>query len=204
MIAIVDYEGGNLASVLRALQYLGYEAAITADPGTIRTADHVIVPGVGSAQAAMRVMRARGFDELLRCDVLDAGTPLLGICIGVQIIFEHSEEEDTACLGFVEGHVKRFPAGELKVPQIGWNQVDFVREHPVFDGVESGRSFYFVNSYHPVPASEDVVFATTRYGVEFASVVGRDNLVATQFHLEKSGKTGLRMLDNFCRWDGTL
>ena len=204
MIAIVDYEGGNLASVLRALEYLKHDAVITADPDTIRGADHVIFPGVGSAQAAMRIVRERGFDTLLRTDVLEAGTPLLGICIGVQIIFEHSEEEDTECLGFVEGSVRKFPAGELKVPQIGWNQVEFIKEHPIFEGVESGRSFYFVNSYSPVPASDDVVYAKTEYGVEFASVIAKDSLVATQFHLEKSGKTGLKMLDNFCRWDGTL
>ena len=208
MIAIVDYEGGNLASVLRALEYLGHEAEITADPDRIRGAERVIFPGVGSAQATMRNLKASGLDALLRDDVYAAGKPLLGICIGVQIIFEHSQEEDTPCLGLLPGRVERFHGevgGEqLKVPQIGWNQMHFARNHPLFRGVEDGSSFYFVNSYHPVPADESLVFGKTTYGVKFASVVGKGNLVATQFHLEKSGKVGLAMLDNFCNWDGTL
>ena len=210
MIAIVDYEGGNLASVLRALEYLGHEAKITADAGEIRSAERVIFPGVGSAQATMRNLKATGLDTLLREDVYAAGKPFLGICIGVQIIFEHSEEERYRLSGAsLKGRVSRSSPPDvgderLKVPQIGWNQMHVAREHPLFAGVENGSSFYFVNSYHPVPADESLVFGTTTYGVEFASVVGKGNLVATQFHLEKSGKVGLAMLDNFCNWDGTL
>ena len=208
MIAIVDYEGGNLASVQRALEYLGHPSEITANHDTIRTAERVIFPGVGSAQATMRNLKAKGLDTLLRDEVFAKGTPLLGICIGVQIVFEHSEEEDTDCLGLLPGVVKRFPheinGDVLKVPQIGWNQVHFQKTHPIFAGVEDGCSFYFVNSYHPVPADNSLVFATTTYGTEFSCVVGKNNLVATQFHLEKSGKVGLAMLDNFCKWSGTL
>jgi len=208
MIAIVDYQGGNLASVLRALDHLGHEATITADPDVIRRADRVIVPGVGAARATMRNLRAAGLDAVLRDEVYARGVPLLGICIGVQIIFDHSDEEDTDCLGLLPGRVVRFPTevngARLKVPQIGWNQVHFRTPHPIFAGVPDGSSFYFVNSYHPVPATNEVIYATTEYGVEFASVVGRNNLVATQFHLEKSGEPGLKMLDNFCRWNGTL
>lgn len=208
MIAIVDYEGGNLTSVLRALEFLGHEAVITADHHTIRSAERVIFPGVGSAQATMRNLRETGLDTVLRDDVCARGTPFLGICIGVQIVFEQSEEENTTCLGLVSGSVVRFPNeinGErLKVPQIGWNQVRHRRKHPLFFGVPDGQSFYFVNSYHVVPANDDVVFAQTTYGIDFPSVIGQDNLVATQFHLEKSGDAGLRMLDNFCRWNGKV
>ena len=209
MIAVIDYAAGNLASVLRALEHLGHPAAITWDPDAIRKADRVILPGVGAARATMHNLRDRGLDVLLREEIYPRGTPFLGICIGVQVIFDHSEEEDTPCLGIVKGRVKRFPAGtrdgeRLKIPQIGWNQVEFRKPHPIFTGIEHGQSFYFVNSYYAVPTSDEVVYATTTYGVEFASVIGQNNLVATQFHLEKSGPVGLRMLDNFCRWDGKL
>jgi len=208
MIAILDYEGGNLASVLRALDHTGFDACITWDFETIRRADHVILPGVGAAKATMHHLRTRGLDKLIREEVIGGGIPFLGICIGVQVIFGSSEEEAAECLGILPGSVRRFPSvcgGEqLKVPQIGWNQVRFSKPHPIFAGVEDGTSFYFVNSYYPVPASEELVYAKTTYGVEFASVVGKGNLVATQFHLEKSGVPGLRMLENFCRWDGSL
>ena len=207
MIAIIDYEGGNLASVLRALDYLGHEARITADTAQVSAADRVIFPGVGSAQATMRNLRASGLDAVI-ADVVAAGTPFLGICIGVQVIFEHSEEEDTTCLGLVPGRVQRFPSevgGErLKIPQIGWNQVSYTKPHPLFVGAPDGQAYYFVNSYRPVPDDDSVVFATASHGVEFLCVIGQRNLVATQFHLEKSGEMGLKMLENFCRWDGEL
>jgi len=207
MIAIIDYEGGNLASVQRALDYLGHDAHITADAAHVSAADRVIFPGVGSAQATMRNLRASGLDAVI-ADVVAAGTPFLGICIGVLVIFEHSEEEDTTCLGLVSGRVQRFPSevgGErLKVPQIGWNQVAYAKPHPIFADVPDGQAFYFVNSYRPVPSDESVVFATANHGVDFPCVIGQKSLVATQFHLEKSGEMGLKMLDNFCRWNGEL
>ena len=130
---------------------------------------------------------------------------MLGICIGVQIIFERSEENNAECLGLLSGTVRRFPTESgLKIPQIGWNAVAFAKPHPLFAGVDDGSEFYFVNAYHPEPADAAEVYATTEYGVRFASVVGQRNLVATQFHLEKSGEVGLKMLDNFCRWNGRL
>jgi len=203
MIAIVEYEAGNLPSVLRAVEHLGHAARITGDPDEIRRADRVIFPGVGAAGATMADLRRTGLGDVLVNDVFRAGKPMLGICIGVQIVFEHSEEDDADCLGILPGRVRRLPRQEgLKVPQIGWNQVWQRRPHPILAGVPDGAEFYFVNSYYPDPASDDLVLATTEYGVDFASVVGRANLVATQFHLEKSGPVGLKMLDGFCRWDG--
>jgi imidazole glycerol-phosphate synthase subunit HisH len=205
MIAIIDYRAGNLQSVLRALEHLGHDAGITDDLQTIRSAERVIFPGVGAAGATMQNLRDLKLDTLLRDEIFPSGTPMLGICIGVQIIFDRSEEDDAACLGILPGCVKRFDERHgLKIPQIGWNQVAFQQHHPVFEGLADGSHFYFVNSYHPAPDDASVIYATTEYGDRFASVVGSGNLVATQFHLEKSGAIGLKMLDNFCRWDGTL
>ncbi len=205
MIAIIDYRAGNLTSVLRAVRHLGHEAEITDNAETIRAAERVIFPGVGAAGETMENLRNLGLDELLKKDVFEAGKPLLGICIGVQVIFERSEENNATCLGLLPGEIQRFRTGpELKIPQIGWNTVNFKKAHPIFAEVPDGAEFYFVNSYYPIPASAEHVFATTEYGCSFASVVGAGNLVATQFHLEKSGHVGLQMLDNFCRWDGSV
>ena len=203
MIAIVDYRAGNLTSVLRAVEGLGLDGRITDDADAIRGAERVIFPGVGAAGETMRNLRRLGLDDVLANDVYAAGTPMLGICIGIQILFERSEEDDAACLGLLAGRVRRYPdTPGLKVPQMGWNQVEFVKSHPLFEGIESGSEFYFVNSYYPVPADPAHVLGRTEYAVSFASVVGCRNLVATQFHLEKSGRVGLRMLRNFCEWDG--
>jgi glutamine amidotransferase len=205
LIAIVDYRAGNLTSVLRAVRRLGHEAEITDNPDRIRSAERVIFPGVGAAGETMANLRRLGLDRVLKEDVFRAGKPMLGICIGVQIIFERSEENDATCLGLLPGQVRRFKGGlGLKVPQIGWNAVEFIEPHPVTEGVPSGAEFYFVNSYFPVPAQSTLTFGFTEYGERFASVVGYGNLIATQFHLEKSGRVGLSMLDNFCRWDGRL
>ncbi len=204
MIAIVDYRAGNLTSVLRAVRHLGHPAEITDDPARIRAAERVIFPGVGAAGETMANLTRLGLDLCLRDEVFRAGKPMLGICIGVQIIFERSQENDARCMGLLPGEVRRFPAGPLKVPQIGWNAVRPVRPHPLFAGVPDGAEFYFVNSYYPVPRDTERVVAHTDYGVRFASVVAQGNLVATQFHLEKSGRVGLKMLDNFCRWDGRM
>jgi len=205
MIAIIDYRAGNLSSVLCAVEHLGHEAVITGDLDAIRSAERVIFPGVGAAGSTMENLRALGLDTLLRDEIYPSGVPMLGICIGIQIIFETSEEDDAACLGILKGTVKRFPESlGLKIPQIGWNQVTFTRPHMIFDGVPDGSHFYFVNSYRPAPASEEVVHATTEYGETFPSVVAKGNLAATQFHLEKSGEAGLKMLENFCRWDGVV
>lgn len=203
MIAIVDYRAGNLTSVARALEHLGHRCEITDRAERIRAADRVILPGVGAAGATMENLRALDLVNVLRDDVARAGKPFLGICIGIQVLLDHSEEDRIDCLGIISGEVTRYPSAvdghPLKVPQIGWNRVRQSRAHPVFAGVPDNTHFYFVNSYYPVPTDPAVVIATSDYGVEFTAAVARDNVIATQFHLEKSGAAGLRLLDNFCR-----
>ena len=203
MIAIVDYKAGNLTSVARALEHLGHRCEVTNRPESVRAADRVILPGVGAAGATMESLHALGLDEVLSNDVARAGKPFLGICIGIQVLLDRSEEDDARCLGIIAGRVVRFPAAvdgrPLKVPQIGWNHVRQVRPHPIFHGVPDDSHFYFVNSYYPIPDDSALTIAISDYGVPFCAAIARDNVIATQFHLEKSGAAGLRMLDNFCR-----
>jgi len=204
MIAIVDYRAGNLTSVKRALEHLGHRRCeITDDPDKIRAAERVILPGVGAAGATMENLRALGLAEVLARDVAAAGKPFLGICIGIQVLFACSEEDSATCLGIVPGEVRRYPNSmdgrPLKVPQIGWNRVRQVRQHPIFAGVPDGAHFYFVNSYYPVPSDPSMAIAECEYGVPFVAAIACDNVIATQFHLEKSGAAGLKLLDNFCR-----
>ena len=203
MIAIVDYNAGNLTSVKLALDHLGAGSEITRAPARILAAERVIFPGVGSAGAAMQNIRALGLADVLR-QVVQQGTPFLGICLGTQIIFEASEEDGgVQGLGILDGTVKRFHPTNLadKVPQIGWNSVTFIKPHPLLEGIESDSEFYFVHSYYPAPADRTSVLGETEYaGVRFASVVVRDNLAATQFHPEKSGRLGLQVLKNFLTW----
>ena len=203
MIAIVDYKAGNLTSVARALEHLGHQCEITDRPERVRAASRAILPGVGAAGATMENLRALGLDTALRDGVIGAGKPFLGICIGIQVLFDRSDEDNARCLGVIAGHVARFPAAvdgrPLKVPQIGWNRVRQTRAHPIFRGVPNNTHFYFVNSYYPVPDDPAATIATSDHGVPFCAAIARGNLVATQFHLEKSGAAGLRLLDNFCR-----
>ncbi len=203
MIAIVDYRAGNLTSVARALEHLGHECGITDQADKIRAADRVILPGVGAAGATMENLHRLGLDRVLRDDVIGTGKPFLGICIGIQILMERSEEDGAPCLGVVAGEVRRFPQAvdgvPLEVPQIGWNRVHQIRAHPIFSGVDDNSHFYFVNSYYPVPADPSVTIAIAQHGVTFCAAIARGSLVATQFHLEKSGEPGLRVLDNFCK-----
>jgi imidazole glycerol-phosphate synthase subunit HisH len=204
LIAIVDYKAGNLTSVARALEHLGHRCEITDRPEKVRAAERVILPGVGAAGATMENLRALGLDECLRNDIAKKGTPFLGICIGIQVLMDHSDEDGGVdCLGIVHGRVVRFPNSidgrPLKVPQIGWNRVHQERAHPIFAGVPDNTHVYFVNSYYPVTEDKSAVIGTSDYGVPFTAAIARDNVVATQFHLEKSGAAGLRMLDNFCR-----
>ena len=205
MIAIVDYKAGNLTSVKLAFEAIGVQSTITDQPQVILQADRVVFPGVGAAGASMRHLQELGLVEVLK-SVVARGTPFLGICVGMQVLFDRSEEDGgTATLGFIPGEVKLFrPVSPLdKVPQIGWNAVRFQRTHPVFAGVENETEFYFVHSYYPVTALPGDRLGVTDYaGVEFASIVARANLVATQFHIEKSGRIGLRVFENFSRWDG--
>ena len=206
MIAIVDYKAGNLTSVKLAFEAINVEAVITDDPQTIRQASRVVFPGVGAAGASMRHLSDLNLVEVLK-EVVARGTPFLGICVGMQVLFERSEEDGgTPTLGFIPGQVRLFrpvnPAD--KVPQMGWNTVQFRRLHPVFAGIEDETEFYFVHSYYPMTANPaDTVGVTGYAGMEFTSIVGRRNLVATQFHIEKSGRVGLKVFENFSRWDGT-
>ena len=169
MIAIIDYGAGNLTSVERAVTYLGYDGKITADAETILTSEKVIFPGVGAAQATMDNLNSGELAEILRT-CYQLGKPMLGICIGIQILFNHSEEEDTECLGLLPGVVKKFEATNiLKVPQIGWNEVNQIQPHPIFQNVPDPAHFYFVNSYYPVPQNVADAIGKTTYGVEFAA-----------------------------------
>jgi imidazole glycerol-phosphate synthase subunit HisH len=202
IITIVDYKAGNLTSVARALEHLGHRWEITDEPERVRRAERVILPGVGAAGATMENLKRLGLAEVLR-NAVAAGKPFLGICIGIQVLLDRSDEDNAACLGIIPGRVVRYPASldgrRLKVPQIGWNRVHQVRQHPLFAGVPDDTHFYFVNSYYPVPDDSAVTIATCDYGVNFTAALACRNVVATQFHLEKSGAAGLRLLDNFCK-----
>ena len=205
MIAIVDYKAGNLTSVRLALEHIGVACEVTNDPERIASADRVIFPGVGAAAEAMRNLQELKLLDPLK-DAVASGRPFLGICLGTQVIFEHSEEDGGVdCIGLVPGAVKRFVTSDqsCKIPQMGWNTVEFAREHPVFEGIENKSEFYFVHSYYPDSSDAAYVVGETEYaGVRFASAVGMNNLVATQFHPERSGRIGLRLLENFSKWDG--
>ncbi len=205
MIAIVDYNAGNLTSVKRALDHLAIPCEITPDPGRVQGAERVIFPGVGHAASAMSALSERGLDRALR-DAFERGTPILGICLGAQVVLSHSGEGDTDCLGIIEGNCPRFELTDrsLKVPHMGWDSVRVEREHPVLRDIGSADEFYFVHSYYPQPADPAHVLATCEYDTVFPAVIGRANLIATQFHPEKSGKTGLRILRSFSNWDGAL
>ncbi len=207
MIAILDYRAGNLTSVERALRFLGVPCEITHSHEVIGKAERIIFPGVGAAGKSMKDLKELGLDALLK-ERLEAGTPVLGICVGLQVLFDYSEENDTRCLGIIPGRVRLFPAdlrsgqGEaLKIPHMGWNEVAFV-SHPVFKDIPSGSEFYFVHSYYPDPANPGHIAGRTEYGMTFASAVAQSNLVAVQFHPEKSGPPGLKILENFSRWNG--
>jgi glutamine amidotransferase len=206
MIGIVDYQAGNLTSVGRALAYLGIPYVISSDPEVLEKCERIIFPGVGAAKSAMENLKAQGLDEFLKQAFAD-GIPILGICLGMQIIMEYSEEDGgTETLGLIPGFVKRFPTplvyGDevLKVPHMGWNSVEWLREHPVFSGLDPDYEYYFVHSYFVQPKDEGKVFGVTFHGINFPSAIVYKNLVAVQFHPEKSGNPGLRILQNFSRW----
>jgi glutamine amidotransferase len=201
MITLIDYKAGNLTSVRRALDHLGIPAQITADPDEVRRADKLIFPGVGAAGAAMGVLRERGLDSALK-DVFKAGTPILGICIGCQIILDKSEEDDAECLGLLSGKTIRFSVKNplMKIPHMGWNAVTVTQSHPILSHLCPGDEFYFVHSYYPQPNDPSQIYATSDYGGEFPVAIGKDNLFAVQFHTEKSGAVGLKVLENFAGW----
>jgi glutamine amidotransferase len=197
-VVIVDYGAGNLRSVARAVAHHGFEPAVSCNVRDVERAEALILPGVGAAADTMRNLQQGGLVAPIR-DYIASGRPFLGVCMGQQALLSVSEEGgEHACLDVIPGRVRRLPSGQ-KVPHMGWNQVRQRVAHPVFDGIEDGAYFYFVHSYYPDPEDGSVVIGETDYGTRFASVLARDNLVATQFHPEKSGTTGLRFYGNFLR-----
>lgn len=203
MIAIIDYGMGNLRSVQKGFEKVGFEAVVTADPLVVTEADKIVLPGVGAFPDCMRNLREGGFIEPI-LKVLEEGRPFLGICLGLQLLFTESEEFGIhKGLGVIPGRVVRFPEGmsekdeELKVPHMGWNQLSVRRRPAAFEGISDGANFYFVHSYYVQPEDESVVATTTTYGIEFCSSIWKDNIVATQFHPEKSQDKGLAILKNF-------
>lgn len=207
MIAIIDYDAGNLTSVARAVTYIGFPNTVTNDVREIARAERIIFPGVGAAGSAMASLKRLGLDTAIKTAFKD-GKPILGICLGTQIIMGHSEENDTPCLGIIDGVVRAFSSdirdqdgNSLKIPHMGWNKVHTRFRHPVLSDVGEDDEFYFVHGYYPKPQNPDHVLGTTEYGGLFPSVIGFKNIIATQFHPEKSGKAGLNLLKNFCKWE---
>lgn len=198
MITVIDYDAGNGPSVIAALEHLGYPCRLASSVSALEDATRIVLPGVGSARATLDSLGALGLTDVLSARVR-AGVPFLGICVGLQILFEHSEEDDVACLGWFRGKVRRFRGQGLRVPLIGWNAVQSLRTHPVLDGLPEVGHYYFVNSYFATPEDESVLLCRSDYGDPFAAMVARDNVIAAQFHIEKSGPLGLKILDNFSR-----
>ncbi len=207
-IAVVDYGMGNLRSVHQAVRKVapGANIIVTGEPEVIASAARVVFPGQGAAPDCMREIHARHLDRVI-AGVVSEGKPFLGICMGLQVLFEHSEEGDTPCLGMFRGPVKRFASGlhdaqgnKLKVPHMGWNRVHH-GDHPLWHGIDQDARFYFVHSYHVQPRDADLVQATSDYPQPFVCAAARDNLFAVQFHPEKSAAAGLKLLQNFINWN---
>jgi glutamine amidotransferase len=197
-VAIIDYGVGNLRSVEKAFRAGGVDAQVSSDEALLRGAERLVLPGVGAFRACMEALAGRGFDRLVRERVAE-GTPLLGVCVGMQMLFEESEEfGPTRGLGFLRGRVRRFPRG-LRVPQVGWNQVAWKDGHPLAEGIGDKSFFYFVHSFYcdARGEEEEAVVGETEYGLTYASVVARANVCGVQFHPEKSQAAGLRLLKNF-------
>ena len=212
-IAIIDYGMGNLHSVASALQHVAPDSdiQITSDHDVIRAADRVIFPGVGAIRDCVGEMRRQGIDELMAGEIT-SGKPILAICIGMQALMQHSEENDgVACLGHFPGEVKSFAshsnfqvsAEHFKVPHMGWNQVAQVRDHPLWSGIEDLSRFYFVHSFYVEVADKDLLVGECEYGITFTACLAKGNVFASQFHPEKSHTAGLQLLENFSSWDGT-
>ena len=203
MIAIIDYKAGNLTSVKLAFDAIGASACITSEPDVIRKAERVVFPGVGAASAAMRNLRDLNLIPVIQSVIADK-MPFLGICLGTQIILDHSEEDGgVETLGLIPGKVIRFQPENPrdKVPHMGWNRVQATQQHPLFKSIPDHSEFYFVHSYYPMPANTGNTFAETTYaGASFSAGLGHNNIFATQFHPEKSGRIGLQLLKNFVNW----
>jgi imidazole glycerol-phosphate synthase subunit HisH len=197
---VVDFDAGNLRSVERALEAVGQTARITSDPRDVERAEALVLPGVGSAQDCMRKLSALGLVQPLR-DYAASGRPFLGVCVGMQLLFDGSDEGGgVECLGILPGTVRRFQDHPvLKVPQSGWNTVALKYDHPLLQDIPSGTYFYFVHSYYADPTDPDVTLGQAEYGIDFAAIVARENVLATQFHPEKSADLGVRVYRNFGR-----
>lgn len=198
MVGIIDYGAGNLQSVKKALDFLGYESEITMDREKILSASHVILPGVGSFGDAMASIRERGLEDIIK-QAASGEKHFLGICLGLQLMFEKSDETPgVEGLGIFKGDIVKIPSENgLKVPHIGWNSINLKQTDGIFNGIKDGNYFYFVHSYYLKNADADVVAATTQYGVEIECAIQKGRVCATQFHPEKSSETGLRLLKNF-------
>jgi glutamine amidotransferase len=192
-VAVVDYGVGNLRSIRRGLELAGASVVVTGDADKIEAADAIVLPGVGAFGSAMRQLG--GKLEVIRGAVASE-KPLLGVCLGMQLLFDSSEESDISGMGLIKGKVLRLPRG-LKVPQMGWNSIELKREHPFVEGIPSGSDVYFLHSYHTCPDDPKLIVASTEYEIEFPAIIASDHIVGTQFHPEKSGKVGLMMLKNF-------
>jgi imidazole glycerol-phosphate synthase subunit HisH len=204
MIIIVDYNAGNTTSVQRALEHLSIPCEIASDPGKIAYADKIIFPGVGHADSAIKTLHERKLDFALKV-AFEKGTPILGICLGTQIILSTSAETHLPCLNLIPGTCPKFALTDptLKIPHMGWDSIHIKKQHPVLHDTAPTDEFYFVHSFYPLPANNNDVYATGDYEIIFPAVIGRNNLIAMQFHCEKSGPAGLRLLKNFAAWDGT-
>ena len=200
-IAIIDYEAGNLRSVQKALEEGGADARITSEADEIIAADGVVFPGQGACDSSMQSIRERGLFDIIKQSI-DSGKPFLGVCLGLQLLLESSEEGNEPCLAILRGSTKRLPPEKtdqagLKIPHMGWNSVSLSVRHPVFDGIPDESYFYFVHSYYADPEDKNIVAGITNYGIDFCSAVAWDNVAAVQFHPEKSGAVGLRIYRNF-------
>ena len=198
MIAIIDYQMGNLRSVQKAFEKAGFEATITSDPQTVASADKVVLPGVGAFEDAISELNRRDLVNPIK-DVIEADKPFLGICLGLQLLFDVSYEGgEFEGLGIIPGQVKRFDVGQgFKVPHMGWNQANIVRQAPILEGIEFGTHFYFVHSYYVAPTNDEPIAVTSDYDGEFCAMIWQNNLFATQFHPEKSQAAGIQVLQNF-------
>jgi glutamine amidotransferase len=203
MIVIIDYGMGNLRSVEKALVKLGHQAIVTRDKNAIKSASGVVLPGVGAFDAAISELRASNLEGAI-IEEIAMGKPFLGICLGLQLLFNESEEGSLKGFGILPGKVKKFNfkpplSSRLKVPQMGWNSIKIKKPAPYYEGVENGSMMYFVHSYYAVPDDVSVIATTTEYGIDFCSSIAKDNIFGVQFHIEKSGELGLKVLDNFAR-----
>ncbi|MDR3264345.1 MAG: imidazole glycerol phosphate synthase subunit HisH [Clostridiales bacterium] len=205
MITIVDYNAGNLTSVRRALDYLGIQCRVSGEAADIISAERIIFPGVGNAQSAMENLNKTGIAAALKTAVA-SGTPFLGICLGMQIMMSHSDEGDVKCLDFFDGNVVLLKPSDrrLKIPHMGWDSLKYKKKHKLFDGIDPKSEFYFVHSYYANPTDFKDVIALSEHGIDFAAVIGKGNMFACQFHPEKSGEAGLKILKNFSVWNGEV